>query len=82
MPRRKAKISAKGKASHTALSPATRPRIHAAGRMSTSCRSTDTSRLSTPLPRAWHTEEVTMPKAAKIKLRLMTRRAGTPISSI
>ena len=35
-----------------------------------------------PWPMAWNREEQAMPKPAKIKLREMILRAGTPISSM
>ena len=71
-----------GKAHQTSPTCPLRESSHAAGRRTTSCRIMDTSILSTPLPRAWKVAETTTENPAKRKLRLIIRRAGTPMASI
>ena len=63
-------------------SPPTLERMNATGSSTTSCLRTEIQRLSMPWARAWKTEEQTMQKPARRKLKLMVLRAGIPISSM
>ena len=70
-----------GKAHQTAARPLARESRKATGSRTISWRTTDTSRLRTPCPSAWNTEEHTMEYPANRKLREMIRRAGMPMVS-
>ena len=75
-------ISARGMDHHTMDRPYSTAKRYAAGRITRSWRAADTIRLYIPFPRAWKTEPTMMQYPAKMKLRLMILKAGTPISSI
>ena len=52
-------------------SPPTLERMNATGSSTTSCLRTEIQRLNMPWARAWKTEEQTMQKPARRKLKLM-----------
>ena len=55
---------------------------NAAGSKTTNCLSTETIKLLTPCPTAWNSVENKIPSAAGRKLKLIIRRAGTPIPNM
>lgn len=77
-----ATASAIGKAIHTACIPNSSARINATGKMIKSCLAMEIIILMKPCPNAWNKEMITILKPANKKLKLITRRAGIPSSSI
>ena len=71
-------ISAMGKENHTRFMLPESERRYAAGSKTTSWRTIDVHMLKKPLPTACNTLPVIMQKPAKMKLRLIARKAGTP----
>lgn len=77
-----ATTSAMLNAHHTFARPNNLAKINATGRMTSNWRTTEIVRLYTPFPSAWKIELVIMLNPAKIKLRLISFKAGTPICNI
>ena len=71
-----------GNENHTKFILPVSDKRYAAGRRITSWRTIEVHILKNPLPTAWRTLPVIIQKPAKIKLKLIARRAGTPKTSI